>query len=242
MPVTPAAAFRPFGTTHLAALVVIALAGAALILLARRSRAPRLVRACEHLLALMLCVLTFGRLLAGVLKGSLDIQSALPFHYCDLAAMAGALALWTHRQRLCETIYFFGLAGTLQALITPALQVDFPAPRYWLFFGSHGAVVITSIYVVAGLRHSPRAGAVTRAMAVMTVYAVTVGLVNATLGTNYGFLCAKPPTASLIDWLGPWPWYVGSLWLLGLVFYLVLDLPFVLQRKRAALATGNRQG
>jgi uncharacterized membrane protein YwaF len=73
----------------------------------------------------------------------------------------------------------------------------------------------------------------------MTVYAVTVGLLNALLGTNYGFLCAKPPTASLMDYIGPWPWYVGSLWLLGLVFYFVLNLPFVLQRRRAASTSGN---
>ena len=69
-------------------------------------------------------------------------------------------------------------------------------------------------------------------MVAMTIYALVVGGLNTLLGTNYGFLCAKPPTASLMDLLGPWPWYVGALWLLGLVFYLALDLPFWLQRRR----------
>jgi hypothetical integral membrane protein (TIGR02206 family) len=31
---------------------------------------------------------------------------------------------------------------------------------------------------------------------------------NAAVGTNYGFLNAKPPESSLLDLLGPWPVYV----------------------------------
>lgn len=228
------AAFHRYGPSHLAALAVIALIGVGLILLARRSPSAKWIRCCEHGLALALVAFTFGKLVAQLITGEFDLQSALPLHYCDVAALTGALALWTHRQWFCETTYFFGLAGTLQGLITPALQIDYPAARFWLFFGSHGAVVITAFYVVLGLRHAPRSGAVKRAMIAMSVYAISVSVLNSLLGTNYGFLCAKPPTASLMDYLGPWPWYVGSLWLLGLVSYSVLDLPFWIQRRSDA--------
>jgi hypothetical integral membrane protein (TIGR02206 family) len=235
----PQAPFQAHGPSHLAALTVIGLVGVGLIAQSRRSPGGRLTLFCERFLAITLLALPFGKLVVQLIRGTFDLQAALPCHYCDLAAMAGAAALWSHRQLLCEITYFFGLAGTLQALITPALQNDFPDPRFWLFFGGHGAVVIAAFYVVFGLRHAPQPGAVRRVMIVMTIYAVTVGLLNALLGTNYGFLCAKPPTASLMDYIGPWPWYVGSLWLLGLVFYFVLNLPFVLQRRRAASTSGN---
>ena len=232
----PVPAFHAHGISHLGALTVIALVGVGLMAQARRSPGGPLTLFCERGLALALLAFPFGRVVVQLFRGTFDLQAALPFHYCDLAAVAGAAALWSHRQSFCEITYFFGLAGTLQALITPALQYDFPHARFWLFFGGHGAVVIAALYVVFGLRHPPQPGAVRRAMIVMSVYAVTVGALNALLGTNYGFLCAKPPTASLMDYLGPWPWYIGSLWLLGLVFYLALNLPFVLQRKRAARA------
>jgi hypothetical integral membrane protein (TIGR02206 family) len=232
----PPAVFHAHGPSHLGALAVIGLVGVGLIAQARRSPGGRLTLFGERLLALALLAFPFGKLVGGLVNGTFDIQAALPFHYCDLAAMVGAAALWSHRQQLCEITYFFGLAGTLQALITPALQNDFPDPRFWLFFGGHGAVVIAALYVVLGLRHQPQPGAVRRAMIVMTVYTIIVGTLNVLLGTNYGFLCAKPPTASLMDYLGPWPWYIGSLWLLGLVFYSVLNLPFVLQRRRAVRA------
>jgi uncharacterized membrane protein YwaF len=61
-----------------------------------------------------------------------------------------------------------------------------------------------------------------------------VGTFDWIVGANYGFLCHKPETASLYDVLGPWPWYVGASGLVGLVFFILLDLPFVIQRARAS--------
>lgn len=57
---------------------------------------------------------------------------------------------------------------------------------------------------------------------------------------NYLFICHKPPTPSLIDALGPWPWYVLSLEGVGLAFFVIYYLPFGIgdliaaQRKRAS--------
>jgi hypothetical protein len=37
---------------------------------------------------------------------------------------------------------------------------------------------------------------------------VTVFAFNVVVGTNYGYLNAKPSAASALDLLGPWPWYL----------------------------------
>jgi uncharacterized membrane protein YwaF len=63
------------------------------------------------------------------------------------------------------------------------------------------------------------------------LYAVVVGSLNALLHTNYAFLCHTPENASLMDHLGPWPWYVASLIALSMVFYSLLNLPFVIARR-----------
>lgn len=44
-------------------------------------------------------------------------------------------------------------------------------------------------------------------------------------GANYGFLCAKPGAASLMDALGPWPCCIGGVLVAGVSFFL-LKLPF----------------
>jgi hypothetical integral membrane protein (TIGR02206 family) len=39
-------------------------------------------------------------------------------------------------------------------------------------------------------------------------WAVVTFTFNRITGTNFGFLNRKPSTASLLDVMGPWPWYV----------------------------------
>lgn len=166
------------------------------------------------------------------ITGTGNRDNLLPLHLCDIAAWIGAVALVTRKQSICELLYFWGLAGTLQGVITPALTQDYPNPRYFLFFILHLGVVCSALYVVFGLRRPPRASAKWTSWVAINLYAILIGGLNALLSTNYGFLCRKPETASLFDVLGPWPWYIGSASLLALVLFIVLDLPFMAARRR----------
>ena len=67
------------------------------------------------------------------------------------------------------------------------------------------------------------------------VWAAGMMGLNAVLGSNYGYLNGKPVTHSLLDLLGPWPWYIGSLVLLCGVFYTILYLPFFIARRAKVL-------
>jgi hypothetical integral membrane protein (TIGR02206 family) len=55
---------------------------------------------------------------------------------------------------------------------------------------------------------------------------------NASAGTNYGFLNRKPGTRSLLDLLGPWPWYLIPETVLVLGVWALMTLPW--QRHRSA--------
>lgn len=219
-------AFHPFGTSHHVVLVITVVLLALMLVIAR----TRLASVAEKTLGTVLLVVYPATLAGHVWIGSLNAQTLLPLQYCDIACLAGGIALWTRRQFFCEIVYFFGLAGTSQGLITPALIYDFPDPRFFAFFMLHSGVTIAAVYVVTGLRYRPAPGAVWRIMTFSVSWYAVTAAVNIMLGTNYAFQCAKPVNASLFDQLGPWPWYNFTAIGLGVVFYSVLYLPFAFRR------------
>ncbi|MCB1277627.1 TIGR02206 family membrane protein [Prosthecobacter sp.] len=222
-------AFHPYGPSHQAVLVITLLVFVGMLVASR----TRFRSVAERMLGGMLLSLYPVGLIVHGLCGSLSAQTGLPLQYCDVATIAGGIALWTKRQFWCEVVYFFGIAGTLQGLLTPALIYEFPDPRFFMFFLMHGGVPITSFYVVTAMKHRPQPGAVKRMMLFSVSWYAGVAVVNAALRTNYAFQCVKPVQASLFDQLGPWPWYNLSTIGLGVVFYSVLYLPFAFRKRPA---------
>ncbi len=56
-------------------------------------------------------------------------------------------------------------------------------------------------------------------------------------GGNYMFLAERPETASVLDYLGSWRWYIVGAALLALVLFALLDIPF--RRRRAVWPSGT---
>jgi hypothetical integral membrane protein (TIGR02206 family) len=219
-------AFHPYGTSHKAVLAITLGAFIIMLLLSR----TRWAMISQRVLGTALLALYPVGMVVHALYGSLSVLTALPLQYCDIATLAGGIALWTRRPFFCEVVYFFGIAGTLQGLLTPALIYEYPDPRFFLFFIMHAGVPITAIYVVTAMKVRPRPGAVLRIMAFSVAWYAVIAVVNYAIGANYAFQCSKPVQASLFDQLGPWPWYNLSTIGLGLVFYSVLYLPFAFRK------------
>lgn len=229
----PIPAFHPLNTSHIAVLLLTALLAILMIWMRRRNMAS--VVGLERLMVATLILQWPASMYAHHVLGDFSRQNALPIHLCDVAAFAGVIALLTRAPLAAEICYFFGLTGTLQGLFTPALREDFPHARFVAFFLGHSTVVITALYLVAGLRLTPRALAPLRMVGWLLAYAAAAGAINVLLRTNYGFLCVKPPSPSLMDVLGPWPWYILSLIALATVIFTLLDLPFIRRRKQDCL-------
>jgi len=219
-----------FAPEHLGALGVIAAATVLLVVAARRSNGRWL-----WVLATLLVVDEVSwwvYVLAGGVPGS-ELAWSLPLQLCDVAIFVAAAALWTRRRLLVEVTYFWGLAGTIQALLTPDLPQPFPSYPYWQYYIAHGGVVAAALVLVVGLRIAPRPHAVLVVAGLTLAYAAFVGGVDALTGANYMYLRAKPPGPTLLDAMGPWPVYILAGALVAAVMFAVLDAPFRIFRKRA---------
>jgi hypothetical integral membrane protein (TIGR02206 family) len=216
---------RLLAAEHLGALAAIALAGAGLTLAARLAPG-RWTRPAARVLGLgLLAVESSWWLYWLPLRGGWSPATGLPLQLCDLAAFIAGIALLWPRPILVELTYFWGLGGTLQALLTPDLKERFPSYPYWQFYLAHGGVILAALILVVGLRLGP----VPRVAALTLGLALVDGLVDLATGGNYLFLRQPPGNVSLLTYMGPWPWYLASAAVLALAVLLLLDAPFRLR-------------
>lgn len=164
--------------------------------------------------------------------GVFNLQNDLPLHLCDVAALIAVAALWTRRQLLVELTYFWGVAGTANGLLSPDLPDHFPSYLFLQYFIAHGTIVAAALLLVIGLRITPRQGAVARVLALTLALVVLDAGVNLVSGGNYMYLRHTPDVPSLLDLMGPWPWYIVEAAGLAVAIFVALDLPFAIGRNR----------
>jgi len=169
--------------------------------------------------------------------GQWNIQTILPLHLCSVMVYVGAAALVSRRQALYEPLYFLGISGAFQALLTPNLgPYGFPHFRFLSSFVSHGLILSAPVYltVVEGLR--PTWASLWRTVVGANVYLGLVGGVNWLIGSNYLYIARKPETATVLDAFGPWPWYIIGMEAMAIACMLLLYAPFAIGDRRARAA------
>ena len=166
----------------------------------------------------------------------------LPLQLCDWAMAVIIVALWTGSRRWLEVAYFWGIGGTLQALITPNLRFGFPDLRFISFFVAHSGIIIGIVFLMLIYGFRPRGIGILRTFAWTEIYFVVAFSVDLLTGENYGFLLHKPEAASLLNLLSDSrPLYLLEFHGLAFLFFCALYAPFTivdlaskLQASRAA--------
>ncbi len=95
-------------------------------------------------------------------QGTWSPKTSLPLALCDVGVLVAAAACWWRVTLLVELTYFWGLAGTLQAVITPDLNVGFPHLVFFQYLVGHVGIVAAALFLVVGMRIVPRRRSVVR--------------------------------------------------------------------------------
>jgi hypothetical integral membrane protein (TIGR02206 family) len=220
---------RLFGPEHALILVTVPSLAAFLTVLQRRffagSQTLRLVAGA--ILVLDTVVFYWYQ----VAHGLVSFPGHLPLELCDLSLVLVCLSLLTLNETVFDLAYYLSLGGATMALLTPNLWEPFPSFGTVQFFIAHGLTVAGVLYLVWSGLARPRAGSIGRAMVGLNIFAVAVGGFDWWFKTNYMYLRAKPPNASLLDILGLWPWYIVIAEVVAVAMFGLLYLPF---QRRAA--------
>ena len=222
-----------WSASHWGAIIVTAVITAAIITGGRRL-APELRQKYCRLLAIVTGIIYLADSLFIIINrphGSWELN--LPLHFCSMMLLVAIIALWTRNRVASWVLYFGALTACLQGFITPALEADFPTPRYFLFFCLHGILMPAALAVPLIMRMRARFRDVVVSLLCMDIYVVIIHGVNHLLGTtNYGFTMESPVPGCILDYLGPAPWYYLLLQIPVLGLFSIMYL-FVREKKQA---------
>src|SRR5215831_399148 len=228
--------FHPYGLPHLTVIFLTIVLPFALAAIVRRTRSAELEKVIIGILSAVL-ILNYVVFLVFIRShGVVDWRQMLPMQMCDWGMVVVIVAMWTGSQRWFEVAYFWGIGGTLQAVLTPNLNFGFPDWRFISFFTSHSTIIVGVVFLMLTRGYRPYPMSIVRVWLWSEFYFVVTLVTDKLTGVNYGFLRHKPEAFSILSFLSDSrPLYLLQLHGVALMFFLLLYAPFAI----VDLATGK---
>jgi len=221
--------FHAYGPAHLTVILLTIVLPFVLAGLVRWTKSPWTERGIELLLSVLLIVNYVAYLVFIRRQGTVEWQQMLPLQLCDWGMVVVIVAFWAKSARWFEVAYFWGLGGTLQAVLTPNLPYGFPDLRFISFFVSHCGIIVGVVFLMLIHRCRPYPISIVRVFLWSELYFVVALVADWLTGYNYGFLLHKPEVFSVLSYLSDSrPLYLLQMHGIALVFFCMLYAPFAI--------------
>jgi hypothetical integral membrane protein (TIGR02206 family) len=246
-----------FSLAHLIPLLLVVIVSIALPVAVRRTGSERAKTTGALVITAMFYIDEIIYQIYWFRIGAWPITDALMIHMCGIAVLLTPIMFFTRSERLrqgmFDILYFWGLGGAVQALLTPYVGLHtFPAIKYFAYFISHGTIVVSVIYIVVVYRMDLSLKSLLRAFAATAIGAIVAYGINMLMRlippyepANYWVMGYPPPTGSVVDlfaeWFGPTPRYTIGLAGMAIVLFTLLWLPFPIRRAVRARRSGDFQ-
>ena len=201
--------FTNFSLAHLLPIIVTVLIILCIYFFRRNIRGMKNEQVFRYIIAFALIVSEmsyYWRLIAIPSLGANPVDN-LPITVCGWVAVFASFMVIGKSQTLFDISYFWALAGTTFALITPTV-ITYTGPtrfRYYQFWAEHllGYVAIFYMIFVHGMR--PNKKSILKAYAGLVALAGIAYFANSMIGpgANYLFMAKPEDTPSVLDVLPP---------------------------------------
>ncbi|MCA9321779.1 MAG: TIGR02206 family membrane protein [Planctomycetes bacterium] len=226
-------AFEAFGAIHGVVLAVSVLLWWLTLAAFQRRRGTPAEPRFRRGLAATIFIWNFAWFAWRWLPSRWNLDSSLPLHLCDLAWMnAGCLLLAREPSSRARAIaYYWGFGLCTQAFVTPTVQEGPSSPYFWGFWIPHWQIVAVSLLVVVGMGFRPRWRDWYRTLILtLGLFGASI-LLNLSLDTPYCFSGpGRPGNSTILDGLGPWPWRLILVALIGAALFALMTWPFAGRR------------
>jgi hypothetical integral membrane protein (TIGR02206 family) len=226
-------AFELFGTAHIGAILTLLALYFSLFSFRRILSKPEIDYYFRMGIIIFLVIEEIAFNAYRITNGIWTLSTSLPLHYCNLLVWTSIYLMYSKNRTAFEIVYLLGLAGASQAIMTPAIQEGFPHFRFIQFYAAHGMIIFSGLYFVFVHNYKPDFSSVKRVFILLNLSVPPLLIINWLTGGNYNNLSRVPEFPTLIDHLGPWPFYLIPLEFLAIFFLLLAYFPFALQNWRA---------
>ncbi len=168
-----------------------------------------------------------------IIWSNYNFNKDLPLYLCSLMGLLIPILTYTKKQVWFEIFVFLIISGTIQGVVTPDITIGFPSFDYFRYWIVHLGLLIIIFYYIKVFNYKPTLKSVFKSYMALQVYVVAMMLFNYAMNANYGYLNAKPKSASIIDYLGDWPYYIIKADVVLLVVFLLIYGCFKLSFKKS---------
>ena len=136
-----------------------------------------------------------------------SIKKDLPLQLCNIGLYVAVVALLKKNQTAFELIFYWGLVGASQAILTP--DGDLFELRIYFIFGQayHGALIFSVLWLMINHNMRMKMKTIIKVVLITNLLVIFISLVNYLLDSNYMFLRVRPNSASPFL-MGDWPIYI----------------------------------
>ncbi|MCR6109269.1 TIGR02206 family membrane protein [Bacillus sp. A301a_S52] len=154
------------------------------------------------------------------------VSHSLPLELSNISVILVIILLWTGNRWLFGIVFFIGIGGAIQAIVTPVLSFGWPHFRFIHFFYTHILVIWAVFYFLwfRGYMYMLTFKSVMKAMIFLNVLLPVIYTINVLVDGNYWFVRQKPRGVSLLDFLGPHPWYILGMEITAFLLFTLLWL------------------
>ena len=164
------------------------------------------------------------------ITGYYSIEKDLPLQLCAIGIYVAVVALLKKNQIAFELIFYWGLVGASQAILTPDSDL-FELKIFFIYSQAyHSALIFAVLWLVIKCNMRMQIEYIPRVVLITNLVVVVVSVINYLLDSNYMFLRVKPNSVSPFL-IGDWPVYIIMVQFFSIVivflFIKIQDLLFL---------------
>ena len=150
------------------------------------------------------------------ITGYYSIEKDLPLQLCAIGIYVAVVALLKKNQIAFELIFYWGLVGASQAILTPDSDL-FELKIFFMYSQAyHSALIFSVLWLVIKCNMRMQLGYIPRVVLITNLVVVVISVINYLLDSNYMFLRVKPNSVSPFL-IGEWPVYIIMVQLFSIV-------------------------